>query len=643
LRINDRNQFILKIENSEYVKNLITNKFDGFAVEIVEYNDYTCGNPAYYTKPSRRNKQCELNGKPLKPIYRNELYKGYKKRKVKKEVKYLSYIIGADSIPFLKRFYGYKVNRFSSAYFEINLGKVPKGINGLWAYNLIYIQEKQICHIDYFTNYCGEQLSDYFPPRFVTPDTNYIYEFKEDTISSNFIIPFERNKYAYTIKDIQPFLNTLNSNKITIDSLNITAYSSVEGDSIHNNSLQKKRANSIIMALKGSQEQKFKSNIEIKNSWNHFYESLTKSRKWSFLAIKGQKELLPLINSTYKDSLEHIFKKERKALINLNATIDLTDENLVYYIKKRNQELCDSVANFKRTDNEIDFFLSQIDTLYGFTHKMVELSKVSPTVLANLRLPDYYNRNIALTEKFILYGIKYPNEYNLNYYWKENAKKLRDNLIKNYIHEVSNLFIYTDCVIKTTELHNKAIVLQKDVQVILLELEHLNKYYKESEINTMNIDIISFDLNFILANKVFTEDMKGKASDAQKSILQMIRFYQKHNLYDYKKALELAKLAVLYNNIEFANSILIPFLGQDTVLAYTLPLAYHHVSANFSESYYDYLIKMSSQMNINVWCNIFFDKCGIPFQAFDHEGLRNVFCEKCLTKNKFLINLTNSE
>ena len=28
---------------------------DGFAVELVVFDDYMCGNPAYYTKPSRRN------------------------------------------------------------------------------------------------------------------------------------------------------------------------------------------------------------------------------------------------------------------------------------------------------------------------------------------------------------------------------------------------------------------------------------------------------------------------------------------------------------------------------------------------------------------------------------------------------------
>ena len=67
LRI-ERNNFILRIENADYVKDLITNSNDGFAVEIVSFDDYMCGNPEYFTKPSRRNNQLRINGKILKPV-----------------------------------------------------------------------------------------------------------------------------------------------------------------------------------------------------------------------------------------------------------------------------------------------------------------------------------------------------------------------------------------------------------------------------------------------------------------------------------------------------------------------------------------------------------------------------------------------
>src|SRR5690606_312286 len=44
---NDNGIYRLKIEDSEYVKKLIKNRKDGFAVELVNFNDYMCGNDEY--------------------------------------------------------------------------------------------------------------------------------------------------------------------------------------------------------------------------------------------------------------------------------------------------------------------------------------------------------------------------------------------------------------------------------------------------------------------------------------------------------------------------------------------------------------------------------------------------------------------
>ena len=51
-------------------------------------------------------------------------------------------------------------------------------------------------------------------------------------------------------------------------------------------------------------------------------------------------------------------------------------------------------------------------------------------------------------------------------------------------------------------------------------------------------------------------------------------------------------------------------------------------------------------MNPSIWCNMFMTSCTIPFQAFDNDELRNVFCEKCLILNntiKYLLNNWNIE
>ncbi|MGB1103047.1 MAG: CAP domain-containing protein [Crocinitomicaceae bacterium] len=186
-----RNVFILRVENATYVDQMIQDKKDGFAVEIAEYKDYACGNSEYYEKPGRRNGQLKTNGKILKPLFRDDLIKGYKKRKKQKEVKFLSYLFGADSVKIKNRFAKYKSAQYTSEYYEINLGRLPKDVNGLWAHNLLYIQDGQICHVDYFTNYCGGLFNDTVAIHFMPlPPESEPASFKPKASEQHFSIPF---------------------------------------------------------------------------------------------------------------------------------------------------------------------------------------------------------------------------------------------------------------------------------------------------------------------------------------------------------------------------------------------------------------------------------------------------------------------
>src|SRR5690606_16884588 len=112
---------------------------DAFAIEIVPFEPFAWGNPAYTQEPSRRNKQKMTSGKVLEPIYRNDLIKGFKKRKKIKGLTFVKYILQKDSATFFQRFGRYKLNKFSTNYFEIKLGKVPKNTTGWWNHNLMYI------------------------------------------------------------------------------------------------------------------------------------------------------------------------------------------------------------------------------------------------------------------------------------------------------------------------------------------------------------------------------------------------------------------------------------------------------------------------------------------------------------------------
>ena len=95
------NNFILRVEDADFVKEIIQNKHDGFAVEIVPFDAYACGNPAYENEPSRRNGLKRTTGNILMPVYRDDLIKGYKKRTKVKNLNFVKYLFTADSVSFL--------------------------------------------------------------------------------------------------------------------------------------------------------------------------------------------------------------------------------------------------------------------------------------------------------------------------------------------------------------------------------------------------------------------------------------------------------------------------------------------------------------------------------------------------------------
>ncbi|KAF5028894.1 hypothetical protein DSECCO2_654300 [anaerobic digester metagenome] len=142
-----------------------------------------------------------------------------------------------------------------------------------------------------------------------------------------------------------------------------------------------------------------------------------------------------------------------------------------------------------------------------------------------------------------------------------------------------------------------------------------------------------------MLEKDFADSPLEFSNDALKSIKIVYAFYNKYNLMNTEKALQLAKICKYYQFPWVANEVLEPYLTNDTVIAYYLCTGYMHSSFAGSAQYYNELISYSETMDPAVWCNMFMSECGIPFQAFDNEELRNVFCKKCGSLNTTVIEI----
>ncbi|MEZ4722568.1 MAG: CAP domain-containing protein [Flavobacteriales bacterium] len=632
----ENNQFIFRIENSDYVKELIKKRHDGFAVELVVYEDYMCGNPEYFTKASRRNGQCELNGRVLQPLYRDDLMKGYKKRKTNKEVKFLSYLVKADSVPFFERTYQYKLDRFDSEYFEIKLAKLPKDVLGYWNHNLLYIQDDQICHVDYFTGYCGELFMDHQSPKRLGLEA--IGDFKFDPIHDHhyFKFRFEKDKSEFTEADIAPSIKALEQIDYRVDTIQLAATASVDGDSLHNIKLLMERSRNLMQYFMDRQEDSIYVFATARLADTELYDELAKSPQWKHLGALSRDQLIKRVNQGgLADSLEPLLARTRIGNVNIYYTIPFNDQTRAYYISHEFGRCSKWLTGSTAHADSNAYYLDRIYDLFRYTHRMVMEGRLDTAELGVFSIPKFCDELLPLHELYVLYGYAYPMAFAGNSQWPRQHAEAEEELLRQR-GNLSNAFVYNYLFEQARKLDEEEKVSRETVQQYLNELEELKGYYERDSVARQQIELINFNLNMLLLNEVFASDPQANEAGAYKSIGEVMDWYVKNNRLSDTVVLQLAKAAVFYGSNELALTIVRPYRHVDAVNAYALPLEYVHVSTYGSEVFYDQLIEEAARMAPEYWCNLFFSECGLPFQAFDHEQLRNTFCEQCLQENDFL-------
>ena len=439
------------------------------------------------------------------------------------------------------------------------------------------------------------------------------------------MFPFEKNKTRINEGDIAPFTSKFEVSDFKVDSLHIVAYSSIEGNNAQNERLQRNRANSIIQLLSKNQLEAVSSSVEVKNSWENFYDTIRTIKKWRELAKKDTNELLAYVNKHVAD-FESILEKQRKASVDIFASIPFSQNNFSYYIQAENNRLLKLIESNPKDSYEE---LEKLNRLYAFAQ--YHLNKKS---ISFKRFKEFKLNEIALSYMPIL------ERYLTNYYYHQDSIKLTNKQVSDLEkllleNEPSLLFLYNYCVSNTRYLLADKNPKQEDVQTIFHYLERLKRSYFDDPQMKKRIEELVLNLNFLLLEKVFIDIPEEANEDAQKSISFIHEYYQSKNELNDTIALKIGKLAVYYGETQFAVALLQQFNNSPHVLPYLLQLGYYHPSASTNRAYYEQLISSFDMLGDATWCNLFFDTCKIPFQAFDDEKLRDTFCEECISKSEF--------
>jgi len=301
----------LETDNLKQFKKYFKNPKDGLAVDIVQKSQYPCNGENIF------DNNLLTRGITTKPIYTKKILK-------------VNELVKDDP----------KTNSYKGV-----IGKVPSklaaNIDEDYELNLIYIVDKTICKT-IRRSYLEDSGSKGVTVLNIYPDTTtmndpkrYVPEAENQTLT--FVVPFEQGKSNYKPEDIAGFLTALNEPKYVINEVNITAHSSLEGDSTTNAKLQKSRAQSIIDALEKYQNKEVTQNITTSDSWQMFQDSIKKTQyaDWATMSkqdVKGQ------LHGSVLNELEPLLSSERFALIEMKVTYDITGGQEEVFVESQYQK-----------------------------------------------------------------------------------------------------------------------------------------------------------------------------------------------------------------------------------------------------------------------------------------------------------------
>lgn len=282
----DNDMLYFYITQKEWFNKLFQNKSDGIAIDIVSKNRYDCSNKDFKAKAT-------LRGKLLAPFYLKDLK---------------SNIIQSDRNDLW-----------------IRLVNIPEEFRGKeLEFNIIFLSKKYLCYYNSFIDIPSArwELMDMgfymdsltYPSRkdtSLTSQEKFLLQHKK----LSFEIPFEKNKTEYAHEDIKPIYDSLRLTDFNIKSIKINSYSSVEGDTEYNITLQNKRSQSIAIAIQQIVNQKIPIKIMSSENWVEFLNDISGS-DYSYLAKLSKENVKKkLENKSLSKALEPYLCKHRKAIV----------------------------------------------------------------------------------------------------------------------------------------------------------------------------------------------------------------------------------------------------------------------------------------------------------------------------------------
>ncbi|SDR80855.1 hypothetical protein SAMN04515667_0725 [Formosa sp. Hel1_31_208] len=569
-----RNNASLFFETNDvaWLNKLFSKSKDGIAVDIVAKDRYDCS--AEELEPR------QIKGRLLAPVYTKRLKSGLKQT---------------------------KENTYRAL-----VGRIPDDLlNKDLEFNILFLSDNNLCQ--YYVIYDLESYpwdlldmgmyldSITYNSKEIKTASNDAYVLKNKTLK--FTIPFEKNKSEYSQEDIKPLYDSLRLTDFNIKSINIKAYSSVEGSLERNVKLQQQRAQSIVEVLQSFQKPSITNEISSSENWVEFLNDIENTAYANFKTLTKSQIKAKLVGALSSE-MEPILRQHRKALVTLEL------EKKDKYKDLNGTELLNKFKAAIDLD-ELDEALIIQNSLFD----KLKNKEVSPELLNKMEVPNqlkyvaFLNKNSAY--KYLLRAPQIMIVYNELLALEKLAPK--DKRVK-----------YNLAVTKLKLWRYKA--LEVDEKKFKNEIRALKNY----QIPTDLVTRILVNYNITIAEKLMRKRDYANKDKAVKFIESNYKNFQLSD-YDY---LSLAQFFSYYANTELSVKLLSnkakSIDTDENLLFYYLNLTIINPELTKTS---DYRTIMLNALNMNKarYCKLFnpFGEGGVTFQLLEDAYLKETYCENC--------------
>ncbi|MFT7051398.1 MAG: hypothetical protein ACJAZK_002009 [Psychroserpens sp.] len=559
--------------DEDWFNSLFVDAYDGIAIDIVAKDRYACN--------VEHIESVQIKGLLLPPVYSKRLKGGLKKSDI--------------------------------TLYRVLVGRIPAHLlNKDLEFNTLFLSNKNLCQ--YYVIYDLESYPWDLLDMGMYLDSITYKEKQIKTASSDshviknkslkFKIPFKKNKSEYSQDDIRPLYDSLRLTDFNIKSINIKAYSSIEGSLERNVKLQEQRALSIVKAIQSFQKPSIKNEISSSENWVEFLNDI-ENTKYEDLKRLSKGQIKAKLVGVLSSEMEPILKKHRKALV----TLELEKKDV--YKDLNTTELL-SKFNSSIASNDLGEALKIQNSLF----EKLKNKEVSPDVLDKMQVPNQ---------------LKYMTFLNKNAAYK-------------YVLEEPQVLIVYNELLELEKLAPKDKRVKYNIAVTKLRLWRLKAIDVEdkklkAEISALkNYGISDALITRILVNYhvVIAENLMRKRdyTNKDKAVKFIENNYKKFDLLDYDY-LSLAQFFSYYANTDLSVALLKDKVKQidtdENLLFYYLNLTIINPELTKTSDYRTIMLN-ALNMNKTRYCELFnpFGAGGVTFQLLEDDYLRETYCESCM-------------